>query len=252
MINHTNSYLVLRRNAQEAINFAVLSCHAVPALNAYMKAVEGGTAPKLPDPDYFGVVQAHDKLRAFKPSYKKTLGRFVLLSSFSYFEAYVQDAIREVIDFHGDWKGGLREKNLRSMNTNDPMISKARRGLTERRKAGPEQRYAKLQATLREAGYRFPSDLVAAFGIAKVEEALQDLRAARIPEFLQSAFGFDMPADDLLEFQRLREWRNTVAHGRGAEVDLGEAMTANRFLRGLAMRIDSHLVRNFLVIEPAD
>ncbi|MCB9683439.1 MAG: hypothetical protein H6735_00195 [Alphaproteobacteria bacterium] len=250
MLAHSNAYVTLRRNAQDTINFAVLTCHAVPALNAYMKAVEARAAPKLPDSDHFTVVQSHDKLRAFKSAYKKTLGRFVLLSSFSHFEAYVKDVGQEVCAFHGDWAGSIRARNYESLASNSPEVERARKRLMERRKAGYEQRYAGLQRDLLLRNFRFPSDLIASFGISALMTRLGELRASGIPDLLRDAFMFDLTEDERKEFDRLRDLRNDVAHGNVQEVDLSVAMDGNAFLRDLAKRIDQHMVRHFMVLEP--
>jgi hypothetical protein len=250
MLVHTSAYLALRSDAQDTINFVVLVCHGMPALNAYMKAVDGGSAKKLPDSDYFGAVQPHAKLRSIKETYRKTLGRFVVLSSQAHFEAYVKDAIAEVFDFHEPWAASTVAANRGSIDSTDAVLVAARNALREPRKSGPEQRYAKRQAELMARGYRFPTDLLSSLGIATLSERVGNLKASQIPDLLRDAFHFDLSEAELASFTRLRDLRNGIAHGRTLEVDLGEAMEANGFLRDLAKRFDEHLVKHFMVLEP--
>ncbi|EKO5201071.1 hypothetical protein P0J05_004152, partial [Vibrio vulnificus] len=53
MITNTKAFEVLKGQIQSTLDFSVLCCQAVPALNAYMKAVDKGAAKKLPDADHF-------------------------------------------------------------------------------------------------------------------------------------------------------------------------------------------------------
>lgn len=80
----------------------------MPALNAYIKAVEKGSAQKIPNPDHFGQPGDHIRLKQIKESYKDSLGRFLLISTFSHFEAYIQDVVGEIFDFHGGIASLLR------------------------------------------------------------------------------------------------------------------------------------------------
>lgn len=101
MISNSKSFSVLKQQIQSAIDFSVLCCHAVPSLNAYIKAVEKGGAPKLPDADHFKGDPNFDQLRGYIPEYRKNLGKLMFINSFSYFEAYFKSLICEVMEFHG-------------------------------------------------------------------------------------------------------------------------------------------------------
>ena len=101
MIDCSNAYKKLREQTQDSLDFILLCCHAVPALKGYIKAVKKGSADKLPDPDYFGGLADYERLMQSVPSYRKVLGRFLILSSFSYFEAYFSNVLKEIFEFHG-------------------------------------------------------------------------------------------------------------------------------------------------------
>jgi len=66
MLINTSSYLLLRSYIQESLDYAYLTCHAVPALNAYMKAVERVSSDKIPNPDHFGQPGDHNRLKEIK------------------------------------------------------------------------------------------------------------------------------------------------------------------------------------------
>jgi hypothetical protein len=101
MLINTKSYLLLRAYIQASLDYAYLTYHPVPALNAYIKADEKGSAQKIPNPDHFGQPEDHSRLKQIKESYKDSLGRFLLISTFSHFEAYIQNVVGEIFDFHG-------------------------------------------------------------------------------------------------------------------------------------------------------
>src|SRR6185369_13027352 len=77
-------------------------------INGYIKALEHNSVPKLPDPDFFQKPTSINRLKEIMPGYKKTLGAFLLLTSFSYFEAYVGNIFKEIFEFHKPL-GGLLE-----------------------------------------------------------------------------------------------------------------------------------------------
>lgn len=252
MITNTDAYLRLKEQAQENIDFALLVCHAVPALNAYMKAVDKKAAPALPKPDYFRPPQTHARLRALKASYRKLLGRTLLLSSFSCFEYYIKNSIQEILNFHGG-KDHLVEllkgRNLASIKSTNAELEKLRAIINKPRRARDRQRQIQAQTRLNELGFRFPSDLLAGYGARQFSIALSDLRAADIPAFLEEGLLFQMTDVQKETFGKLRTLRNGIAHGDKVVVELSDAVAANSFFRDLAKLVDAHLVRNFLVIE---
>lgn len=252
MLVHTTAFSVLKARIKETFDFAVLVCHAVPALNAYMKAVAGGGASKLPDPHYFKITQSNGRLKSSMVHYRKSLGRIIFLSSFTYFEAYIKDAVQEIIDFHGGADvliASLRDRNLASIRSSDPQTERFRRQLNEQRKKNWGQRYEKAQGELTGRGYRFPSDLLSSFGVRQLISVLKNMKAADIPEVLEAGLLLELEAGVKERFSQLRDQRNDIAHGRGVTIELAEAIAANQHLRELAMKVDAHIVRHFLILE---
>ena len=73
----------------------------MPTLNAYIKAVEKGSALKIPNPDHFGQPGDHSRLKQIKESYKDSVGKFLLISTFCHCEAYIQAVVGEIFNFDG-------------------------------------------------------------------------------------------------------------------------------------------------------
>ncbi|HYW16553.1 MAG TPA: hypothetical protein VE891_10440, partial [Allosphingosinicella sp.] len=106
MISHTDAFKRYKDLSQAHLNFAVLVTHSVPALSAALTAT--GALPVPPDHFKAGGTPVPN-LIAYAVDYQEELARSALITVFSYFEAYVRDALREVIDFHGG-EAGLRRK----------------------------------------------------------------------------------------------------------------------------------------------
>lgn len=254
MIDSTNAYKKLKEQIQESIDFAILCCHAVPALKGYMKAVDKGSAPKIPDPDFWGGLVQYERLKEISPNYRKVLGKYLVLSSFSYFEAFVTDVVKEIFEFHGGKDKFVaraidkRDKTVAVVNTD---TEKSVKKLREIMKPGKSGKYTKVNNELTSKGYRFPSDHFSAYGISHLWSQIDDgnVRASQIPLIIQNGLGLAWSDDEIDKFNKMRELRNEIAHGRKTGVDLSKAIDDNKFLRKLAIKIDKYIVKHYLIIE---
>src|SRR5437016_909818 len=102
MIPHTEAFAVLKRQVQEVFDFAIVVTYAVPALKHVLKhaAIRDDQIPFRPD-HFDSRPIAIEKVRENTKAYKAVLARYLFLSSFSFFEAYFNDVLKEIIDFHG-------------------------------------------------------------------------------------------------------------------------------------------------------
>lgn len=185
MISNSNSFIILKAQNQSILDFSVLCCQAVPSLNAYMKAVENGSAPKLPDADYYGGEPDFERLKSLIPDYRKNLGKLIFISSFSYFEAYFKSLVEEVLDFHGGLElfveTSVRKQQQHLKYAKKETTKKSVRKLREYPKPGKEQKYLKHAEKLDKTDFRFPSELFATFGIKELGNNYRDLKASQIP-----------------------------------------------------------------------
>lgn len=253
MISNSKSFSILKQQIQSAIDFSVLCCHAVPSLNAYIKAVEGGSAKKLPDADHFKGDPNFGQLRGYIPEYRKNLGKLMFINSFSYFEAYFKSLISEVIEFHGGQDNFVQQSLVRqhdhlSFADSEPAKNSANK-LREYSKPSHKQKYAKHTKTLEHTDFRFPSELFATFGIMELGSNYRDLKASQIPHVAKWCFGVDLNDTELDQFSMYRDLRNNVVHGKTMNVEFNQANAANKFLRAFALKIDKHVTKHFFVIE---
>jgi len=96
----TEAYKSFKDQIEALWNFAVMICYAVPTLKKNIKAVEEAIPNySIPKNDLF----SHDdstpeQLKLLAADYKHRLTAYLWLSSFSFFEAYVSGALRELFD----------------------------------------------------------------------------------------------------------------------------------------------------------
>lgn len=251
MISHTKAYVNLKLQNQESIDFALLTCQAVPALKAYMKAVKKGSAPKLPDPDHFEGEQDFDRFQAIIPNYRKKLGKLLAISFFSYFEAYVKEVIAELFDFHGGYSSLIERATGKRNNFFVGEVSKKKEAnlLREYADKKKKQKYQKQIKDLENFGYMFPSELFSVFGLIELEGQSSNFKSVEIPTLLSRCFGISFTEDEDKKFGQYRTLRNDIAHGNVKDVDLSNAFDVGEFFRTLALKIDKHLLQYFFIIE---
>ncbi|HEY5213415.1 MAG TPA: hypothetical protein VIJ38_10405 [Acidobacteriaceae bacterium] len=118
MIAHTKAFVTYRNLSQGHLNFVVLVCHAVPALQADLLLP---AATFTNPPDHFKATRnAKSDVGQYISSYKNELARITVEAIFSYFEAYVKDALVEVVAFHG----GEAEFKKLSLKRNAKFLTK--------------------------------------------------------------------------------------------------------------------------------
>lgn len=256
MIPYSQSYADYKRQSQETIDFIYLCCHAMPSLNAYIKAVEHGAAPKLPDADYFKNEPEYSRLRKIKSNYKKVLGDSLTISIFSYFESYIFDVIKEIFEFQQqaigkDLSDFAREQRDLSFTREDTdyLLKNSIKKLRSKPKSSKADSYHKSLGQVRKTQYFLPSQLFAFFGIQQLQSNLKSYTAKDIPMLMKDVFGFSLTLEEEKTFEKIRGLRNDVAHGDVPAINLREAMQYNKFLKQLAAKFDFHLCRFFFVIE---
>lgn len=245
MIRHSNAYILVRDKNQELLDFTVLCCQAIPALKGYIKAVEKGAAPKLPDADHFKGQPDFSSLREHARIYKKTLGKVLLLSTFSYFELYFKTLLKEIIEFDN-----LSSK-LKSQKSycEDEQLTQAINKLRQYRKPYHKLQYQKFSNLAKDEGFVFPSIRFSIMGIEYLEQKIKDLKANDIPNILERDFGLVLSEDDIQKFHKYREDRNNIAHGGNQDIEFKEGIDACKFFRELAKNIDEYFVKNFFILE---
>jgi len=261
MINQSESHKFYKEKTQDIFDFIYLCCHAMPALNAYIKAVTAeGSTIKLPDADYFKSEPNYDRLKLVKQNYKKVLGNSLTLSLFSYFESYIFGLIKEILKFHEENLGEsfvnfLKKKREESflLESSESEIQKNIKKLQDRIKPEKKPSYSKAIKELSKTSYQFPGQLFAFYGIKQVERRIDkenfDFKAKDIPMIIEDVFGLELTEKERKLLEEIRETRNKIAHGNVITVELKQAIQNAKSLRKLAAKVDQHICKYFLIIE---
>lgn len=249
---NTQAYLRWRAQTQAAFDFCVLVSHALPALKRQMSLVDNGTVTALPKPDYYAKTSDNATLRAYALTYKKQLAAYLVISLFSYFEAYVIDALQEMFAFHGglaEFQARAARRDERFMQGHSPEVESSKRKLRGKRDAAKRGQYQTHTRQLAALGYRFPSELLSSYGVKMLAQKVSNLKAADIPDLLMTGLHLPLEAATIQQYHALRNLRNAIAHGRRVELSLKEVSERNEVLRKMAYALDVHLNEHFLIIE---
>lgn len=254
MIPHTKSFKRLKDEIQTVLDFAIVVSYAVPSLKIVLGQL-GENDPLPFSPDHFDSRPIPTKkVRSNLAGYKEALSRHIFLSSFSYFEAYFVDVLKEVIDFHTKEHLFLKHSLSKNKLINDKDSLRSIKKLREYPVSANKDSYLNNGRKLAASGFVFPSSVLARHGLMKlVEDAKSEkIKSVDIPSLVESVFQLELdPVVEKKKFDDFRKMRNSIAHGRPkkASLHLAKAIEANNFLRNLALKIDSHVVHNLLLVE---
>lgn len=253
MITHTNSYKILKSEMQEIFDFVVAVCYSIPSLKMNIKSVKEGKIPHMLKADYFSKdVSTPEQIRKRTINYKKKMARYILITSFSFFEAYFKNALQEIVDFHGGKDEIIKLANNRikkNFENQDSKIISSKRKLQDSFKSKNIEKYKKHTNLLLQHRFIFPTDLFTTYGLKKTIELPSTLRAKDIPSIISDVLHIELLEDEIRTFHGIREFRNKIAHGIKVEISLRKVIEINDFLRKLALKVDKQIVDHYLVIE---
>lgn len=241
MIAKTESYNRLKSVITETFNFIIIASHAIPNLKktiryiddekegfkSYKKIVEEKEINlnyKLAKTDNigFGDININDLKRILKTSngnnQDKTntpynLSKYILISSFSFFENYIQSIIQEFIDFQESFNStfltintSVRAKRYSNeyiykcleKYSNEKQINSLVKKISAPYLKSKDQQYKKYSEKLKKLeDYLFPSEILSNTGIRFLIENLKERnelykfelsKAVDIPKILTSIF----------------------------------------------------------------
>lgn len=258
---HTVAYAKWKKQTQETFDFSVLVCSAVPTLKRNLKLYEKGIIETLTKPDHYGPAgeltkEQNDRslpqLRQKADGYKEKLSRYILISNFSFFESYVKDVVDEMVAFHGGpeqfaQSAMTRASTINSARTHE--LDEACRILRGQKSPKNKERSENATKELKDIGYVFPTDRFSSYGISAFLRSFGNMFAKDIPSILKDGLHMPLQDDEVLQFHNIRDARNTIAHGNSIAVDLTKVTEMCRFLRKIALRLDQHILRHYMISE---
>ena len=102
MIPHTQAFMRFREQGNQLLDHAVLVSYALPTLEQEIDNQSGPVSGVLPKQYFFKNSNlSFEELASRLKKSDEAFGKEVLVSLFSYFDAYFIDLLKEVIEFHG-------------------------------------------------------------------------------------------------------------------------------------------------------
>lgn len=250
-VKTTRSYLKLRSQIEESFNFAYIVCQAIPCLKLQSSLVKKGHIQSLPSPDYFKNPNPSDQIDKQVKPYKNELSKFILLSSFSYFESYVIDALKELLEFHGGGKEmtARAERSARSIMAFQKGNFKSQKAILSKQDPAHRERRRNACNKLKDERFVFPTSLLSSLGVKVFIQKLENIKSVDIPKLLTEGFHMNWSEQDLATFHSIRTQRNKIAHGDSVSLAIKDVFEMNSDLRRIAQQIDLHLVDHFFISE---
>lgn len=259
MKGHTDAFIAFREFSQAHLDFVVVVCHAMPALEADIAL---GSAQLTYPPDHFTKARNPKSwVAARTKNYQDELARSTLITVFSYFESYVGDSLTEIVTFHGGrdevWKRS-KDRGANFLTSQSAATIKSKRKLQDTPTKAKWEKYQKYGRLLEGQGYRFPTDLFATLGLRLFLDKVgqkngktgkNGMRAWEIPYLLEDGLLYPIDKKERRLFEDVRELRNKIGHGKPPKLTLKTSLRYASDLHTLAAKIDKHILEHFLVIQ---
>ncbi len=262
----TDAFVRLKIEQQRILDFAILTCHSIPNLSKTIKGIELKVKDYgLAKPTYFEKIEELERLKGLIEHSYHNLAKYVLFSSWSFFEFYFKDAMSELLTFYGGeeiFLSGIQLLHSQKIEQNKTFIKETMK-LREQPKAGKRDKYKNEIAKLSNIPqYTFTSELFSLWGAKYFVDIIAPGKfvSAEIPGLLLNMFGMDMSDKindygelkkmDLFQtFESMRTYRNRIGHGEVVDVPFNKAMAYNKFLRNVSVKIDNFLLQNYFVLN---
>jgi hypothetical protein len=242
--NHTEntvSFEKLKNQIQEVFNFAISVDYGIAALKIQLKLYDKGKVD-LPRPDYYTSKTTAKQLKNQTHGYKNQLSKYLYLSSFSFFESYLGNVIKEVAELQFDY---LDKFEIQTRISNQKLVN-LKRSLSGNTNLRHEDRYKSKSNHLREENYLASKDLWFDSSMKLALNKVSNLKANEIPSFLKEYFHLTITEDDIRLFGDYRGLRNDIAHGDEISIGLRKVTEMNNFFKHFAKKIDKHLIAHFV------
>jgi len=175
-------------------------------------------------------------------NYQSKLATYLYFSAFSYFEAFILDLAKEIIDNFATVDKNQYINDFALSNDKEVDMTK----LDKKFDSGKIGRYEKYSKIIRSKGYINPEKLMFSTLTDIYNTKIDNLKANEIPDFLEKTLLFIMTPDEKETFHSIRNNRNSIGHGENSYSPcLNDVINANKFFKGLSDRIDKHAIFYF-------
>lgn len=179
-------------------------------------------------------------------NYQSKLASYLYFSTFSYFEAFIIDISKEIVENlpNIDSKSYVENYTPTTDNIGDKI--KLDKDFDPRK----QDRYKKYSAKLKSVGYLMPEEVLFSSLLDNFSNKINDLKANELPEHLEKILFFKMTEDERIRYHQIRANRNSIGHGtKTYNPNLTDVINANKFFKNLSKRIDQHVSFYFFKLK---
>lgn len=174
--------------------------------------------------------------------YQTKLASYLFFSLFSYFEAFIGELTKEVIQNFEQLEVSKYLSDTQSLN-----LTKEYRDLNNVYDPRKIDRYKKYSQELKTKGYQQPENLMFSSMLDLLKSSSENMKANEIPAFLKKVFFFEMNEIDCDTYHNFRDNRNSLGHGATSYIPtLKNVTNTNKFFRRISREIDSHVMRHYM------
>lgn len=184
-----------------------------------------------------------DNLSDCSKNYQSKLATYLYFSTFSYFESFIYDISKEIIDSFNFLDTDFYINNF-GVN---PVILNDRIKLDKEFDSRKKDRYIKYSKKLRLSGYKPPEDVLFSSLADLYRSKVEDLKANELPVFIEKTLRYKLLEEEKQVYHSLRNNRNSIGHGDNSfKPCLKDVIEANKFFKSLSTNIDNHVSFYFL------
>ncbi|TCD03130.1 HEPN domain-containing protein [Pedobacter psychroterrae] len=174
--------------------------------------------------------------------YQTKLASYLFFSLFSYFEAFIGELTKEVIEHFQRLDVPEYLSEMQTLN-----LTKEYRNLNNVYDPRKIDKYKKYSRDLQTKGYQKPENLMFSSMLDLLKSTSENMKANEIPAFLKKFYFFEMDEIDNDTYHNFRDNRNSIGHGATSFIPTLKNVTdANKFFRRISKEIDSHVTRHYM------
>jgi hypothetical protein len=248
----SKAFLILKEHSQATLDFSILVCTAVPQLTyAFQQQTIDPSTHIVPNDEFGTSATPYSTEKKTIADYKTVLGANILLTNFSFFESYFFSLVDEIMEFHGGAEQYIKfiEKKVSRATTLSIIDENNLKKLRVKFKGKDAFRYDKFTRLVGNDLIVWPSEKLALYGIKQIVNNRKRWKSVDIPNLITDLLVYDLDEKTISKYHKLRDDRNKIAHGKKLSYTLDKALVGNEFLYDLAKKIDSHVIKNFMIIE---
>lgn len=187
-----------------------------------------------------------DNINSCTSNYQAKLATYLYFSTFSYFEAFITDVSKELIEQITK----INQAEYIQNHSQSAELTSDRLKLDKEFDPRKKDRYTKFSKKLDNQGYKSPKEILISTLSDLLILKIENLKSVEIPEFLEKTLLLELSEKEKHIFHSLRNNRNSIGHGKNSfSPTLSSVIEANKFFKALSNKVDKHIIFHFFELK---